>query len=59
MTCVSVGAPFTSRRKGGAGLSFPKVTDWPNFVCEACTVREVLGRELTGPNDIHLRDDRN
>jgi hypothetical protein len=54
MTCVSVGAPFVSRRKGGAGLAFPKVVDWPNFVCEACTVREVLGRELTGPTDVQL-----
>ena len=52
--CFSVGAPFSTRRKGNAGLSFPSICDWPNFVCEACTVRSVLGRELKGTNDGHL-----
>jgi hypothetical protein len=27
---------------------------WPNFMCEACTVRAMLDRELTGPNDWKL-----
>ena len=49
-----MGAPFTSRRRGQAGLRFPQVSDWPNFICEACTVRQVLRRELTGPGDTQL-----
>lgn len=53
-SCISAGAPFTTRRKDGLGLSFPSVKDWPTFVCEACTVRAVLGRELTGANDWKL-----
>ena len=28
--------------------------EWPNFICEACTVRSVLDRELTGPEDWKL-----
>ena len=27
---------------------------WPNFICEACTVRSVLQRKLTGPHDWKL-----
>jgi hypothetical protein len=49
-----VGAPFTTRRKDGLGLSFPPVHDWANFVCEACTVRAVIKRELTGLDDWKL-----
>ena len=49
-----MGPPFSSRRKGCAGLQFPQVSDWPNFICEACTVRQVLHRELTGPGDRRL-----
>jgi hypothetical protein len=49
-----VGAPFTTRRKADAGLSFPTVSEWPNFICEACTVRAVLDRELRGVNDWKL-----
>ena len=32
----------------------PEVLDWPNFICEVCTVRQVLHRELTGPGDTQL-----
>jgi hypothetical protein len=53
-TCIAVGAPFVTRRKDHAGLSFPKVTDWGTFVCEACTVRAVVRRELTDVNDWQL-----
>jgi hypothetical protein len=52
--CISVGPPFTTRRKNGLGLTFPNVREWPTFICEACTVRAVLGRELTGPDDWKL-----
>jgi len=41
-----VGEPFRTRLAKDKGLSFPKVTIVPNFVCEACTVRAVLRREL-------------
>ena len=33
------------------GLSFPNISVWPNFVCEACTVRQILKRELIGRSD--------
>lgn len=52
--CFSVGPPFYSRRKDGSGLVFPKVRTWPNFICEACTVRAMVDRELTGPSDWKL-----
>jgi hypothetical protein len=52
--CFSVGPPFVSRQKNGSGLMFPKVKTWPNFICEACTVRAMVGRELTGPSDWKL-----
>jgi hypothetical protein len=46
--------PFTSRRQHEAGLAFPAVRCWPNFVCEACTVRSVADRELTDVLDWKL-----
>jgi hypothetical protein len=49
-----VGPPFSSRRKNDEGLCFPKLRTWPNFICEACTVRAVIDRELTGLNDWKL-----
>ena len=53
--CIKVGRPFTSRRSGDAGLRFPvEIKDWPNFICEKCTVRAVLGRELTKITDWRL-----
>jgi hypothetical protein len=33
---------------------FPRVKTWPNFICEACTVRAMVDRELTGPFDWKL-----
>ena len=52
--CFRAGPPFVSRRRNQAGLSFPPVKQWPLFVCEACTVRAVLGRELHGVRDAAL-----
>jgi hypothetical protein len=49
-TCIAVGSPFTSRRRYQAGLAFPAIHDWANFICEACTVRGILQRKLTGPD---------
>lgn len=52
--CIVAGPPFTSRRVKEAGLSFPRVTTWPIFICEACTVRSVVQRELHGLRDWQL-----
>jgi hypothetical protein len=52
--CIRVGPPFTTRRQGSLGLQFPAVREWGTFVCEACTVRGVSQRELTGSSDWHL-----
>lgn len=50
--CFQAGPPFTTRRLKGAGLSLPSIIrDWPNFICESCTVRSVLDRELTQADD--------
>jgi len=45
--CIAVGEPFRTRLAKEKGLSYPPVDIVPNFICEACTVRAVLGRELT------------
>ena len=52
--CFRVGQPFSSRRKSAAGLVFPPVRHLPKFICECCTVRAVLDRELTGSEDWKL-----
>ena len=52
--CFRAGLPFTSRKHQGAGLSLPKTSGWPCFVCELCTVRAVLDRELGHPRDTWL-----
>jgi hypothetical protein len=45
--CVCAGLPFTTRLRKHSGLKFPaQIRDWPHFICEACTVRSVTGREL-------------
>jgi hypothetical protein len=43
--CVRVGPPFTTRLEKGKGLILP-VVKRAHFVCEMCTVRAELGREL-------------
>jgi len=52
--CFRAGPPFTTRRHNGKGLSFPNIHTWPLFICEACTVRRFLGRELHGLRDWQL-----
>lgn len=52
--CIRAGPPFTSRRKAQSGLVFPSISDWPNYICELCTVRSVLGRELGHKGDAWL-----
>jgi len=44
--CIRAGAPFTTRSEVDAGLTFPYVSTFSRFICELCTVRSVLGREL-------------
>ena len=48
--CQRVGAPFHTRLREQAGQAFPSMEYVPNFMCEACTGRAVLGREL-GENE--------
>jgi len=45
--CIQVGEPFWTCHDNGAGFWYPAVAATPGFVCEACTVRAMLGRELT------------
>jgi len=52
--CLRAGPPFSTRRLRGGGLTFPRVHIWPIFICEACTVRAFLGRELHGVKDWQL-----
>lgn len=44
--CIRLGSPFRTRLQNSDGLSMPSAPDLPNFICEACTVRAVLDREL-------------
>jgi len=53
--CFRVGPPFISQRANQQGLHFPtNISDWPNFICKACTVCQILQLELHGPEDISL-----
>lgn len=54
VACIRVGPPFTSRLPGTKGLVFPKVSHWGTFICELCTVRSVLGRDLHQTTDREL-----
>ena len=50
-----MGPPFTTRRQKDGGLAFPtSVSVWPSFICEVCTVRAILGRELSSSADVRL-----
>jgi Pyruvate/2-oxoacid:ferredoxin oxidoreductase delta subunit len=53
-TCIAVGAPFVTRQKDHAGLSFPNIASWGTFVCKACTICAVVCYELTDTNDWQL-----
>ena len=44
--CVTVGPPFRTRLRHDGGLFLPHLPDFPGFICELCTVRSVLEREL-------------
>ena len=45
--CIRMGPPFRTRLPKQKGLSFSSaLRDMPNFICEACTVRAQLDREL-------------
>ena len=44
--CQRVGHPFHTRLREQAGQAFPSMEYVPNYMCEACTGRAVLGREL-------------
>ena len=53
--CVRAGAPFRTRLRHNAGLSMPPLADFPGFICELCTVRSVVNRELYHrPSDLAL-----
>eukprot|EP00956_Cyclotella_meneghiniana_P001836 scaffold2011_cov26-Cyclotella_meneghiniana.AAC.6 len=52
--CFPVGPPFSSRLKDGRGLFFPGVRHWGTFICELCTVRAVVNRELHCVGDFDL-----
>ncbi|CAJ1946038.1 unnamed protein product [Cylindrotheca closterium] len=52
--CFRAGEPFKTRRLRDEGLTFPRHATWPNFVCEACTVRQYLQRELVRADDLLL-----
>ena len=52
--CFVAGQPFTCRRFNKSGLYFPPEVVWPVFICECCTVRRVIGRELGQQGDLHL-----
>jgi hypothetical protein len=55
LQCVRAGIPFTSRLQRSEGLFLPAMTEFPNFICEACTVRTALDRELLAtPTDVAL-----
>jgi len=45
--CIRVGEPFRTHHDNGVGLQYPAVATAPGFMCEACIMRAMLGRELT------------
>ena len=55
-TCFKAGVPFPTRLKNNEGLRLPSsIKNWAHFICESCTVRAVLGRELhRSPQDTSL-----
>ena len=52
--CIRAGPPFRTRFEDGRGLTFPHIREWPLFICEGCTVRSVLDRELHSRVDYGL-----
>jgi hypothetical protein len=46
--CIKVAKPFKTRLvRATLGIQYPPAMTHVTFICEACTVRVVLGRELT------------
>ena len=53
--CIRLGLPFTTRLPAGKGLQYPPAMAGLPFVCELCTVRANLRRELSpDPKDMAL-----
>jgi len=52
--CIRVGPPFRTRQLKNRGLYFPNISEWPNFICEGCTVRAMVDRELHSREDYYL-----
>ncbi len=53
--CFKAGFPFTTRLENNKGLSMPHSVHRPHFVCELCTVRMEIQREIQRTDrDIHL-----
>jgi hypothetical protein len=44
--CIRVGVPFTTRLAQGEGLTYPWQIPMPHYICESCSVRAHLEREL-------------
>jgi hypothetical protein len=50
--CIKVGKPFKTRLvRATLGLQYPLAMTHFTFICESCTVRAILGRELTWTSD--------
>jgi hypothetical protein len=45
--CIRVGVPFTSRLDKREGLFYPWHAPMPHYVCEVCSVRAHLEREIS------------
>jgi hypothetical protein len=46
--CIIIGAPFTTHLMRAGGMTCPKdVATYEHYICEACIVWSILGRELT------------
>lgn len=54
--CIRIGLPFVTRLPKDGGLDCPKdLAALTHYICEACIVRSVLGRELSrNPADLVL-----
>ena len=52
--CIRVGPPFRTRHygKGTKGLQYPPMASKYPFICELCTTRTQLGRELNNFNTL-------
>eukprot|EP00957_Ditylum_brightwellii_P176258 13420742-Ditylum_brightwellii.AAC.1 len=44
--CIQAEPPFHTCFSNGQGLAYPSLASLAGFICEACTVKSALGREL-------------